>query len=195
MTLSLDKGAHRIWALIAAMALITACGTDDGAEVRNIGESSGSATGSASASGSASGSGSASASGIGDGECVPVSPELEEQADETVAITAQDYAFDPSKVEVSAGVITFEVVNEGAEKHELAFLPGGGEVPFVDGAPDEEALEAAGAFELEAFGPDQTCNATYELEPGTYTVFCIVETEDGTTHYELGMRGTVLVES
>ena len=48
---------------------------------------------------------------------------------------------------------------------------------------------------MEAFGPDQTCNATYELEPGTYTVFCIVETEDGTTHYELGMRGTVLVES
>lgn len=188
MTSSPDSRAQ-IWALIAAMALMTAaCGTDDGAEVRNIGESSGSASGSVSASGSA------SASGIGDGECVPVNPELEQQADETVAITALDYGFAPSNVEVSAGVVTFEVINEGNEKHELAFLPGGGEVPFVDGAPDEEALAAAGAFELEAFGPDQTCNATYKLEPGIYTVFCIVETANGATHYELGMHGTVVVE-
>jgi plastocyanin len=54
-------------------------------------------------------------------------------------------------------------------------------------------LAAAGAFELEAFGPGQNCNATYELEPGDYTIFCIVETEDGDTHYELGMRGTLTV--
>ena len=43
----------------------------------------------------------------------------------------------------------------------MAFLPGGGDVPFTeDGAPDEDALAEAGAFELEGFGPDQTCNAT-----------------------------------
>ena len=93
-----------------------------------------------------------------------------------------------------AGVTTFSVDNVGNEPHELAFLPGGGEVPFRDGSPDEEALEAAGAFELEAFGPGQTCDATYDLEPGTYTLFCIVETADGETHYDLGMRGTLVVE-
>jgi len=67
-------------------------------------------------------------------------------------------------------------------------------VPFTEeGHPDEDALAAAGAFELEAFGPGQNCNATYELGPGNYTIFCIVETEDGDTHYELGMRGSITV--
>ena len=47
------------------------------------------------------------------------------------------------------------------EAHELAFLPDGGEVPFTeDGAPDEAALEAAGAFELEAFGAHQAGAST-----------------------------------
>jgi plastocyanin len=90
--------------------------------------------------------------------------------------------------------VTFAAENTGAENHELAFLPGGGDVPLTgDGAPDEDALAAAGAFELEAFGPGQTCNATYDLDPGTYTMFCIVETPEGTTHYEEGMRGTLTV--
>jgi len=67
-------------------------------------------------------------------------------------------------------------------------------VPFTeDGAPDEAALEAAGAFELEAFAGGQTCNATYDLQPGTYTLFCIVETADGVTHWEEGMGATLVV--
>ena len=89
----------------------------------------------------------------------------------------------PAAVEVAAGVVTFAASNAGTENHELAFLPGGGDVPLTeDGAPDEDALADAGAFELEAFGPGQTCNATYELEAGTYTLFCIVEADDGETH-------------
>jgi hypothetical protein len=56
------------WVLIVVMALVAAaCGTDDGGEVRNIDESSGSPSGSASASGSASGAGSGSASGSASG--------------------------------------------------------------------------------------------------------------------------------
>jgi plastocyanin len=95
---------------------------------------------------------------------------------------------------VDAGVVTFATTNESEEPHELAFLPGGGEVPFTeDGVPDEEALEAAGAFELEAYGPGQDCNATFELDVGDYTMFCIVEAPDGETHYEKGMAGTLTV--
>lgn len=106
----------------------------------------------------------------------------------------RDYEFDPSEIEVAAGTVTFEASNEGSENHELAFLPGGGDVPLTDdGAPDEEALGEAGAFELEAFGPDSTCNATYELEAGTYTIFCIVEAADGETHADKGMLGELTV--
>ncbi len=91
-------------------------------------------------------------------------------------------------------MVTFAATNAGGEAHELAFLPGGGEVPLTqDGAPDEEALAEAGAFELEAFPPGEDCNATYELEAGEYTLFCIVEAADGETHHEKGMAGTLNV--
>jgi len=188
------RTAHRFGlrvVAIVALLVLAACGTDDGSEVRNLGDSTGTATGSASGSGSATGSGSAS----GPAECAPVGRSLAGDADTRVVIEARDYLFDPSSITVGAGVITFEVTNTGDEPHELAFLPGDGEVPFTDaGDPDEDALAAMGAFELEAFGPGTTCDATYDLDPGVYTLFCIVETDAGVTHLELGMRGTLTVE-
>lgn len=181
-------------ALFAVLAMVlAACGADDGGEVRDIG-ADGTATGSASGSASESASDSGSASGTAATECTPVNPDMEADADTIVDIELVDYRFVPAEIEVAAGVVTFQVTNNGTEPHEVAFLPGGGEVPMTeDGAPDEEALAAAGAFELEAFGPGQTCNATYDLAPGEYTIFCIVETEDGTTHLMLGMEGTLTV--
>lgn len=126
--------------------------------------------------------------------CNPVGQDLAATADTTVSIDLDDYSFSPSSVEVDAGVVTFAANNVGEENHELAFLPGGGEVPFTAGGePDEDALAEAGAFELEAFGPGLTCDATYDLEPGTYTLFCIVASPDGETHYEKGMRGRLEV--
>lgn len=177
-------------ALVSALAL-TACGSDDGASVTTLGEEDGSS--SSSASGSSSSSASASATGTGELACAPVNPDMEADAIETIDIVAVDYGYEPESVEAPAGIVTFALDNQGAENHELAFLPGGGEVPFTDGAPDEAALEDAGAFELEAFSSGQTCNATYDLEPGEYTLFCIIETADGETHYELGMQGTLTV--
>ena len=126
-------------------------------------------------------------------ECEPVNVDLEPQADQQIAVGANDFAFDQLEYSATAGTITFEVTNNGGEEHELAFLPGGGAVPFLDGEPDEAALEAAGAFELEAFGPDQSCSATYDLPAGVYTLFCIVSTDDGQTHYDKGMKSTLIV--
>jgi len=184
--------------LAAALAFgLAACGDDDGGAVRDLsddGSGSDAASASGSGSGSASGSGSGSASGVEEATCRAVGEDLEGEATETVDIVLRDYEFDPSSVEVAAGVVTFAATNEGEEPHELAFLPGGGDVPLTaDGAPDEDALAAAGAFELEAFAPGESCNATYELEPGTYTLFCIVAAADGETHYGKGMRGELTV--
>ena len=192
---AMDSRIGRSLALAVALSLlVVACGSDDGGEVRDLDSDGNSATGSASASGSGSGSGSGSASGTADAECNPVNLDLAAEADAVVEIQAIDYAFVPPSIEVDAGVTTFEVENAGEAAHELAFLPGGGDVPLTeDGQPDEEALAEAGAFELEAFGAGQTCEATYDLDPGEYTIFCIVETEDGTTHHELGMMGTLTV--
>jgi len=181
---------------VAALSLLlllgTACGDDDGSDVRNLGEEDGSGSGSGAASGSGSGSASGSASGVA--SCSPVGEDLEGDAVETIGVELSDYAFGPTAIEAPAGIVTFEASNIGEEDHELAVLPGGGEVPFTeDGAPDEAALEEAGAFELEAFPPGETCNATWELEAGDYTLFCIVESPDGETHYEKGMQGTLTV--
>lgn len=168
--------------VIVLGGLLAACGDDDGAGVHD--------SGSASASGSGSGSGSSTAAA----ECSPVGEDLEAEADETVDLSLVEYSYVPDIVEVAAGTVTFAATNEGTENHEVAFLPGGGDVPFTeDGAPDEDALAEGGAFELEGFGPDQTCNATYELEAGDYTIFCLVEAEDGETHYEKGMRASLTV--
>ncbi len=133
-----------VLALVLALGtLLAACGDDDGADVRASGEASGSGSG-------ASGSGSGSGSGVA--TCTPVGSELIDEADETVDIDLLDFAFNPPDIDVPAGVVTFRATNEGENDHELAVLPGGGEVPFIEpGVPDEEALAEAGAFELEAF--------------------------------------------
>ena len=185
-------------ALLAAFCAVglvaVSCGDDEGADVRTIGDG-GSASASGSASGTASESGSASGVAAAVKDCQPVGEDLEGDADATVDMVLSDYRFDPATVTVDAGVVTFATTNEGDEAHELAFLPGGGPVPFTDdGGPDQEALAEAGAFEMEAYGPDRDCNATFELEAGDYTLFCIVESADGETHYEKGMAGTLTVE-
>jgi plastocyanin len=177
--------------LVVVSGGLVACGDDDGGGVRDLSEDDGSASGS----GSASASGSGSASGTEEATCSPVGEALEADATETVEIALREYEFDPSSIMVEAGVVTFEATNEGTENHELAFFPGAGEIPLtVDGAPDEDALASAGAFELEAFGPGQTCNATYAFEAGTYTLFCIVEAADGETHASKGMVGELTIE-
>ncbi len=183
----------RSWKLLVAVIgvvvlVLSACGDDDGADVRVLDDGG---SGSETASEPSTGSGSEVAAA--DKPCEAVGEDLEADADTTVELTLRDYEIDPDEVDVDAGVVTFATSNAGAEAHELAFLPGGGEVPFTeDGVPDEDALAEAGAFELEAYGPGQDCNATYDLAPGTYTMFCIVEA-GGITHYELGMEGTLTV--
>lgn len=181
-------------AVVVAALVVAACGDDDGADVRTI-DGGGSSSSSGSASASASASGSASGVAAAEKPCAPVGEDLESEADSTVDLALRDYEFDPAPVTVDAGVVTFATSNEGQEAHELAFLPGGGDVPLTDDdAPDEEALAAADAFELEAYGPGQDCNATYDLAPGEYTLFCIVEAPDGETHAGKGMVTTLTVE-
>jgi plastocyanin len=165
---------RRVAALVVAVAVsLAGCGNDDDDDAAESGVAADSAAPAA---------------------CNPVGEELRASATRTISMELRDFSFSPATVETAPGVVTFAARNVGSENHEVAFLPGGGQVPLAaNGEPDEDALAAAGAFELEAFGPGRDCSATYDLKPGTYTLFCIVTSEDGQTHYEKGMRGQLVV--
>jgi iron uptake system component EfeO len=89
-----------------------------------------------------------------------------------VLISAHEYAFDPSTVEIETGPVRFEVTNTGTVEHELEIIDAGGTV--VD--------------EVEGLVPGLTRELTVDLEPGTYTYVCRIA-----GHEEAGMKGTLTV--
>jgi hypothetical protein len=134
--------------------------------------------GNASASGSGSGSASGSGSGthaMEHGDAEPQFADGEETA--TVELTLQDYAF----VGVPA---------DGAKGENVLF-----EATVKQGEHELEVLDASGepVGEIAAFKPDDgEKELALKLEPGTYTLQCLVE-EGAKTHKELGMVATLTV--
>jgi hypothetical protein len=185
-------------AIPAILGGLAGCGDDDGGEVRDLGgESSGSGSGSASGS-EASGSGSETeehASGS-EAACVPVGDPA--SADETVEVTLDDFSIEPAATSAAAGNIHFATENVGEHTHELVIAEGEDLATADDGSVDEAQLpDGALIGEIEGYPAGETCDGVFELEAGTYTLFCnIVEEEDGTieAHVAEGMITTFTVE-
>jgi hypothetical protein len=99
-------------------------------------------------------------------------PAFEEaDADAVLDYDLLDYKF-KGPAEVEGHKIYFKAVNRGTEDHELEVLDPNGEP----------------VGEVEAMPPDAEGSAALELEPGTYTLQCILETADGKVHRDLGMH-------
>ncbi|HWJ45564.1 MAG TPA: cupredoxin domain-containing protein [Gaiellaceae bacterium] len=91
--------------------------------------------------------------------------------EQTVELTASEYAFDPSDVSLDAGgSVTFRVTNDGDETHALE----------VEGNGVEE--------ETEEIAPGETGEVTVDLQAGEYEFYCPV---DG--HKDKGMEGSLVV--
>jgi plastocyanin len=91
-----------------------------------------------------------------------------------VAVTLKEWAIEPSNIEVNAGMVRFNVANEGEFSHNVAFqIEGEGTV-----AKTKNFKSSDGAQVLEV-----------ELEPGTYKMMC-----DIIGHPEQGMVGTLTVK-
>ena len=135
------------------------------------GDASANASGSASASGSAAGSASGSHA---HGEAEKQFDKGEETA--TVHLTLKDFAFEGVPTEAKGENVLFEAeVTQG--EHELEVL-----------GADGKALG-----EIEPFKPDDgTKELALHLEPGTYTLQCLVE-EGARTHKDLGMVAILVV--
>ncbi len=93
--------------------------------------------------------------------------------DTTVAVALEDYRFAGLPPSVKGPHVRFEAVNRGPSDHEL-------EVLDEDGEP---------LGEIEAMPPGETGTLALELDPGTYTVQCILLVGDDTddTHADRGM--------
>ncbi|HEY3239300.1 MAG TPA: hypothetical protein VGL92_07050 [Acidimicrobiia bacterium] len=101
----------------------------------------------------------------------------ESDADAVLDYQLVDYHFEGPD-EVEGHKIFFKAVNHGTEDHELEVLDPNGEP----------------VGEVEAMPPDAEGSAALELEPGTYTLQCILETADGKVHRDLGMHMDLEVE-
>jgi uncharacterized cupredoxin-like copper-binding protein len=99
-------------------------------------------------------------------------------ADTVAEYTLVDFEFQGPTTMMGPNVL-FDAENKGTQDHELELL--------------DEAGEAIG--EVEAFSPGAEAEPLAAvLEPGKYTIQCILETEDGKVHKDLGMVATLTVE-
>jgi plastocyanin len=92
-------------------------------------------------------------------------------ASQTVKVSATDFAFDPANPRVKAGVVRFQVTNDGQAPHALEVEAPGGEV------------------ETEVLQPGQSGTVEADLsEEGSVTIYCPVG-----NHRQMGMEGEIRV--
>ena len=87
-----------------------------------------------------------------------------------VQFVAEDIKFASAPSTVPAGMVTFELVNDGGAPHDVT----------IEEMGDETVVKADGG---------KSATGEVELEPGTYTYFCSVP-----GHRSAGMEGTFTVE-
>ncbi len=166
-------------AALALTVVLSVCG-DDGADVRQIGgeDSPGSASGAA--------------------ECTPVGDAS--SADTTINTTLDEYSVVLDAETTETGAVHFATENVGEEPHELVVV----RAESPDDLPVGEDMRVSeddlpeGSFigEIEAFPAGQTCDGTFDLDPGSYVLFCNLVTDVGgveVSHFLEGMSTTFAV--
>jgi hypothetical protein len=185
----------RLLVVLAAFALVlAACGNDDGSSVRDNGGS-----GSAAGSGSGTGSSSKDTGSTAAVSCQPVGDKKD--ANSTIVVRLTEYTITMSSQQVAAGTVHFALTNGGKQPHEFLVLRGVApkDLPLDDkGALDESKLPGGAIVgEVEPFlGGGDTCDGTFELRPGSYTILCnIVEKvgSESVSHLHKGMVTTLTV--
>ena len=104
----------------------------------------------------------------------------------TVRVVVQEWIFQPTVASVRAGTVTFEVVNEGKQDHELVIL----KTDLPDAALKMRASEdkvnegASGknVGEAEDIEAGHTKTGTFDFTPGRYVLLCNIA-----GHYKSGM--------
>jgi hypothetical protein len=108
-----------------------------------------------------------------------------------VRVSAIDYAFKTPATIVS-GVVVFELVNDGADLHQLAVL----ELPanrtlaeFLETYHKKGIIPAwmPAVGQTQVIAPTQEALLALRLKPGRYILACLMPARDGRAHTEKGM--------
>lgn len=119
-----------------------------------------------------------------------------------VTVVLGEWIVEPTPTSVEADGVAFVADNQGGEEHELVVVRADDPTDLptdADGAVDEAQIpEEDFIGEIEEFPNGEQRTATFDLEPGTYVLFCnITETEDDgevESHFVEGMATTLTVE-
>lgn len=112
-----------------------------------------------------------------------------------------EWGVEPADSSVSSGEVTVSATNDGGEAHELVIVKGVApdDLPVDENGKVIEDDLPEGSFigEIEEFDAGTTESATFDLEEGTYTIFCNIaeEEDDGSveSHFQEGMVTTIEV--
>jgi uncharacterized cupredoxin-like copper-binding protein len=127
-------------------------------------------------------------------------PSLRAQAAEQVRyvrVVAKDYAFDVAP-SVPAGIVTFHLLNQGADVHHLMLLelpPGHSVKEFIDTmrAKGEQPAWTVTVGATPIIQKNHEAFLTLRLPPGRYMLSCLIPAKDGRSHAEKGMFGMITV--
>lgn len=122
--------------------------------------------------------------------------------DADVTVVLGEWIVEPTPTSATAGEVAITADNQGGEAHELVVVRADDAAALptdADGAVDEEQIaEEDFIGEIEEFPNGEQRSADFDLEAGTYVLFCnITETEDDgevESHFEEGMHAPLTVE-
>ncbi len=119
----------------------------------------------------------------------------------TVKVKLFEFQMKPKPKSVAAGKITFVAKNIGTEQHEMVIVKADDTASLpvdANGAVDEDQIDEANLpGEIPEFDKGKTKKKSFNLEPGTYILFCNITDEEQSgplSHFAEGMYTTFVVK-
>lgn len=127
---------------------------------------------------------------------------MSSESDADVTVVLGEWIVEPTPTSGTAGSVAITADNQGGEAHEMVVVRADDPADLPtddDGAVDESQIPDDDLLgEIEEFPEGEQRSATFDMDAGTYVLFCnITETEDDgevESHFAEGMATTFVVQ-